>query len=178
MENVIDVAWNVKFKACYPIESLELLYPKPKTLLEVMTCKAGLWADVPNKDRIWVMTMETHPWTNEWLARLVERANPKDPRSRAVIAALRSSKVSQTIIDAASAAAHAAAVAADAVAASAAHDAAYAAAYASYAYTAAVAADDAYHAAAWAADAAAVRPAAYDAERQKQVDDAIELIRA
>ncbi len=149
MENLIDAAWNVKFEACdsYPIELLEKLYPEPKTLLEVLTCRAGLWESVSDTDRIWVITRERHPWTNEWLARLVERANPKDPRSIAVIAALRSGEVGKMIV-------------ANAYAACAARSNAYAAG----AYYAAVAAADAADAAAVAADAAVAAVVAADAD--------------
>lgn len=171
---MIDAKWNRKHFACYGDDQLRELYDRKMTIWEVLTRKDGNWSGVPNNDRIWVLTRPgvfTKKQRNEWLARLVERAlgrikNP-DPRFVAVIGALRSGRVTKKIVDAAYAAANIAAAYAAANAA----NAAYAAADAAYAaFAAAFAADAANAAANTQAEAAKAT------ERERQIQDALEIL--
>lgn len=114
---LIDAATNRQWGACYSDERLAELYDHPHTLTEVLTRDDGRWADVPIIDRLWVFFRAVTPTTlNEFLARMLERLKDAgkltDPRSLAVIPALRSGTMTQEIIDAA----YAAACAADAAA--------------------------------------------------------------
>ena len=106
---LIDAATNRQWGACYSDERLAELYDHPHTLTEVLTRDDGRWADVPIIDRLWVFFRAVTPTTlNEFLARMLERLKDAgkltDPRSLAVIPALRSGTMTQEIIDAAYAA--------------------------------------------------------------------------
>ncbi len=203
---IITAKMNRDFGACYSDDRLAELYGEGKTPHEVATLKTGPWADVISHDRCWILwrliAVENKPGMREALSRMLERVLPKncDPRSGAVVKALRENKVTRETEDAAAAAradaaAYAADAAADADAAAYAADAAAyaadaaayaadAAAYAAYAADAAAyAADaDAADAAAYAADAADAADAAADADadayaaRQVQIDHLRELL--
>ena len=139
---LIDARWNINNRACYPTSLLEELYDRPMSIKEVLTRKDGKWDKVSNADRIWVLTrpeVMSVKQRNEWLARILERLNLQDPRSLAIILALRSDTITYELVRA-DAYAHA--------------DAAYARADAA---AAAARADD-------------------DAERQKQITDALEIL--
>ena len=184
---LITAKMNREFGACYTDDRLAKLYGDGKTPSEVATLRTGAWADVSTADRCWilwrVLATENPAGMRECLARMVERVLSADcdPRSRAVIGALRENAVTDEIIAAdasarasARAAAAAARDAADADAAAA--DAAYAAAYeARAAYAAAVAARAAYEAyeastAAYAAEVAA------GTEMKAQIADILEFL--
>jgi hypothetical protein len=162
------------------------------TLREILACAKN------DRDRIWVVTRPgvlSESQRREWLARLVARALARvespDPRSAAVVAALRGDQVTPAVRNAvanasanaaaaaasayaATAAATAAAATANAAATATAYAAAYAAAAADAAYDAATAAAYAAYAAAYAY-AATAYAAAYAAERASQISDALEL---
>jgi hypothetical protein len=131
-------------------------------------------------------TMLTREQMLEFLARTVSRAlslaDVTDPRSLAVVDALRSDSVTGDVLADADAGAYSASWSAYAAARFAAYSAAYAAAWAArsadtYAADAAVyAADAAVYAADAASRAAYTYAAARDAERGRQIDDLLELI--
>ena len=105
---LITAKMNRNFGACYSDELLAELYgPEGRTTYEVATLRDGKWLIVPLCDRIWVLQRvllrESRPGWLEWLARLTERALarvPADPRSMAVVAALRADAVTQEMADA------------------------------------------------------------------------------
>ena len=103
---MIDAAWNRRHNACYTDARLAALYDRPMTPLEVMTRADGKWADVTDADRAWVgyqAGVMTRPHLRECLARMLERLGASgrltDPRSLAVIPALRSDRVKAEVID-------------------------------------------------------------------------------
>ena len=191
---LITAKMNRKFGACYSDAVLKKLYGAGKTPEQVATLTDGLWAEVSTADRCWILwrviATKNKAGMRECLARMLERVLPDgcDPRSRAVIEAIRQDVVTEEIIAAADAAAYAARAAyaaadaayaayaaeasdaaADAACAAYAEDAAYAA---RAAYAAAVAARAAYEArAAYGEDAAA--RAAYEA----QISDILEFLK-
>ena len=184
---LITAKMNRKFGACYSDEKLQELYGDGKTPEQVATLRDGLWADVSDTDRCWILwrviATKNKAGMRECLARMLERVLPDgcDPRSRAVIEAIRQDVVTEEII-AAAYAAEASARAATAANASAAEDAyaacaAYAADAAAYAARAAYAAEDAAYAAyAWAnAWADAEDEVSANAERRSQISDILEF---
>ncbi len=164
---LITAKMNREFEACYADELLAELYgTEGRTPDEVATIHDGQWAYVRLSHRVWILQRVLlrfyRPGWLEWLARLTERSlarvpNP-DPRSVAVVTALRDDAVTQEIVaDARAAAAAYAALAARAAAADA----------------AALAADSA-DSAAIHADAASE---ADHAERRSQLKDLVELLK-
>ena len=111
---LITAKMNRKFGACYSDEKLQELYGDGKTPEQVATLRDGLWADVSDRDRCWilwrVLATENKDGMRECLARMLERVLPAncDPRIRAVVEAIRQDAVTDEIIAAASAAASAA----------------------------------------------------------------------
>lgn len=90
--------------ACYSNESLEALFPQPRSLKEVLTLQEGEWEHVPDKDRVWVALQPgilSPEILFELLARFVERVlkavEDPDPRSAAVVEALRKGEVSKEV---------------------------------------------------------------------------------
>ena len=165
---LITAKMNREFGACYSDEKLQELYGHGKTPEQVATLRDGLWADVSDTDRCWILwrviATKNKAGMRECLARIVERVLPAncDPRSRAVVEAIRHDAVTDEIIAAAYAAWREAA-AARAAAARDAASLAYAAARAAYA-----AADAAC--AAYAADADA------GTELKAQIADILEFL--
>ena len=180
---LITAKMNRKFGACYSDDRLAELYGDGKTPEQVATLTDGLWAEVSTADRCWilwrVLAIKNPAGMRECLARMVERVLPAncDPRSRAVVEAIRHDAVTDEII----AAAYAAWREAAAARAAAARDAAYAA-YAAARAAARAAYGAAY--AAYAADAAAYAArAAYAAadadagtEMKAQIADILEFL--
>ena len=172
---LITAKMNRKFGACYSDDRLAELYGNGKTPEQVATLRDGLWADVSDTDRCWILwrviSTKNKAGMRECLARMLERVLPAncDPRSRAVIEAIRQDVVTEEII-AAAYAAEASARAATAANASAAEDA-YAARVA-YAASLAYAAGRASVYAAYAADAASE-----NAERRAQISDILEFLK-
>ncbi len=208
---LITAKMNREFGACYTDERLRKLYGDGKTPEQVATLRTGAWADVSTADRCWILwrviATKNKAGMRECLARMVERVLPADcdPRSRAVIGALRENAVTDEIIAAcagaaraacgaayeaaytedAARAARAARVAYEAVreaaiaayaAARAAARAAYGAAYAAYAADAAAYAARAAYAAADAACAAYAADADAGTEMKAQIADILEFL--
>ena len=206
---LITAKMNRKFGACYSDDRLAELYGNGKTPEQVATLTDGLWAEVSTADRCWILwrviATKNKAGMRECLARMVERVLPADcdPRSRAVIEAIRQDVVTEEII-AAAYAAEASARAATAANASAAEDAyaarvAYAASlayaagrasvyaagrasvYAAYAAAAADAAAAVAARAAYEAYAAAVAArnaaAAEGAEMKAQIADILQFLK-
>ena len=165
---LITAKMNREFGACYSDDRLAELYGAGKTPEQVATLRDGAWADVSDRDRCWILwrviAIKNPAGMRECLARMVERVLPAncDPRSRAVVEAIRHDAVTDEII----AAAYAAWREAAAARAAAARDAA------SLAYAAARAARDAADAAcaAYAADADA------GTEMKAQIADILEFL--
>ena len=189
---LITAKMNRDFGACYSDDKLRKLYGNGKTPKQVATLRDGLWADVSTADRCWilwrVLAIKNPAGMRECLARMVERVLPAncDPRSRAVVQAIRNDAVTDEIIAAAYAAwreveAASSADATDAAcAARAAARAAYAAAVAARADTDAADAASAARAA-YAADAAADAACAADAdagtEMKAQIADILQFLK-
>ena len=205
---LITAKMNRDFKACYSDDRLDELYGDGKTPEQVATLRDGAWADVSDRDRCWILwrviATKNKAGMRECLARMVERVLPAncDPRSRAVVEAIRQDAVTDEIIAACAAwreaaaarvayeavreaarAARAARVAYEAVreaaiaayaAARAAARAAYGAAYAAYAADAAAYAARAAYA---AADAACAADADAGAEMKAQIADILEFLK-
>ncbi len=161
----ITAKMNREFEACYADELLAELYgPDGRTPDEVATLRDGKWVDVHLAHRVWILQRVllrlNRPGWLEYLARLTERALarvPKpDPRSVAVVTALRANAVTPEMADAAALAARDATRAARAAAVDA----------------AALAADSADSAAIHAAAAADAR----DDEWQTQLTDLVSLL--
>ena len=188
---LITAKMNRDFKACYSDDRLSELYGNGKTPKQVATLRDGLWADVSDTDRCWILwrviSTKNKAGMRECLARMLGRVlRPDcDRRSRAVIEAIRQDVVTEKIIAAAYAAEASARDAAYAAYASA--DAADAASLAYAARAAARAAStacatctedawtayEAYEAARAAAGARAARAAG--AERRAQISDILEF---
>ena len=104
---LITAKMNREFGACYSDEKLQELYGDGKTPEQVATLRDGLWADVSDRDRCWilwrVLATENKDGMRECLARMLERVLPAncDPRSRAVVQAIRNDAVTDEIIAAA-----------------------------------------------------------------------------
>ena len=178
---LITAKMNREFGACYTDDRLAKLYGDGKTPSEVATLRTGAWADVSTADRCWILwrviSTKNKAGMRECLARMVERVLPAncDPRSRAVIEAIRQDAVTDEIIAAARAAASAA------YAASLAYAAGRASVYAAYAADAASAADAADAASAACAAACAAYEAcaaAADAgtEMEAQIADILQFL--
>lgn len=105
----INAQWCIDHKACYSHERLEQLLDHDMALTEIRDRTDGPWAEVLIKHRGWVanrLIMEQpRPIWLEYLARIVERALARiktpDPRSIAVVAALREDRVTKKICRAA-----------------------------------------------------------------------------
>ena len=190
---LITAKMNRDFGACYSDDKLRKLYGNGKTPKQVATLRDGLWADVSTADRCWilwrVLAIKNPAGMRECLARMVERVLPAncDPRSRAVVQAIRNDAVTDEIIAAAYAAWREVEAASSADATDAAY-AAYAAAAADATYAAssahaADAADTAWRVAyaasaayAWAhAWADAEDEVSANAERRSQISDILEF---
>ena len=178
---LITAKMNRDFKACYSDDRLAELYGDGKTPEQVATLRDGLWADVSDRDRCWilwrVLATENKDGMRECLARMLERVLPAncDPRIRAVVEAIRQDAVTDEIIAAAAAAASAA------YAASLAYAAGRASVYAAYAADAASAARAAYAAcaaarAAYEACAAAAAAADAGTEMKAQIADILQFL--
>ena len=161
---LITAKMNRKFGACYSDDRLAELYGDGKTPEQVATLTDGLWAEVSTADRCWilwrVLAIKNPAGMRECLARMVERVLPAncDPRSRAVVEAIRQDAVTDEIIAACAGAARAARGAA--------YEAGRAAVYAAYAADAAY---EACTAAAAAADAGT--------EMKAQIADILEFLK-
>lgn len=53
---MIDYDWLKSKNACYYDATLRELFPCPRTIQEVLTLNDGPWADIPFKDRVWVVS--------------------------------------------------------------------------------------------------------------------------
>ena len=175
---LITAKMNRKFGACYSDAVLKKLYGNGKTPEQVATLTDGLWADMSDRDRCWILwrviATKNKDGMRECLARMLERVLPAncDPRSRAVVEAIRQDAVTDEIIAAAAAAASAA------YAASLAYAAGRASVYAAYAADAASAARAAYAACAAARAAYEACAAAADAgtEMEAQIADILQFL--
>jgi hypothetical protein len=107
---LITAKMNRDFVACYSDRKLQELYGDGKTPEQVATLRDGAWADVSDADRCWilwrVLAIKNPAGMRECIARMLERVlhTDCDPRSRAVVQAIRNDAVTDEIIAAAYAA--------------------------------------------------------------------------
>jgi len=163
----------LRWGACYEPGRLAELFAEPKTVMEVLTLSGGPWANVPPKDRLWVVLQKgvlddrtLRLFACECADRAIARIAKPDPRSVDAVRVAREFAEGRAtggeLRAAESAAARAAESAESAVARAVARAAAWAAARAagSAARSAAFAAAES---AAWAAESAAESAAARSA---------------
>lgn len=55
MNITVDADTVISWEPCYEEDKVRQLLYRPFTIREILTCKDGLWALVPEKDRLWVV---------------------------------------------------------------------------------------------------------------------------
>lgn len=77
---LISIGFLHDNSCCYSYERLLELFPYPRSLYAVLTLRDGPWANVPDRDRVWVATRHgvlSREIIIEWLARIIVRVSEK-----------------------------------------------------------------------------------------------------